>query len=82
MKMTTENNLREYTETRMKMYIDMIEKKTYTKEEEKQFYDNIMELMSCLDYCFVGLSTNGLQTLTEVKNRHAIISNKNELNII
>ena len=33
--MTTENNLREYTETRMKMYIDMIERKTYTKEEEK-----------------------------------------------
>lgn len=80
--MITENNLREYTETRMKMYIDMIEHKTYTKEEEKQFYDNIMELMSCLDYCFVGLSMNGLQTLTEVKNKHAIVSNRNELNII
>ena len=80
--MTAENNLREYTETRMKMYIDMIERKTYTKEEEKQFYDNIMELISCLDYCFVGLSMNGLHTLTEVKNKHAIISNRNELNII
>lgn len=80
--MTTENNLREYTETRMKMYIEMIKRKTYTKEEEKQFYDNIMELMSCLDYCFVELSMNGLQTLTEVKNMHAIIKNKNELNII
>lgn len=80
--MTTENNLREYAETRMKMYIDMVDHKKYTWEEEKQFYDNIMEIMSCLDYCFVGLSINGLQTLTEVKNKHALIYNKNELNII
>ena len=80
--MTTENNLREYTETRMKMYIDMIERNTYTWEEEKQFYDNIMELVSCLDYCFVGLSINGLQTLTTVKNKHAIINNAKELKII
>ena len=64
--MTPEHKLREYTETRMK----------------RDIYDNIMELMSCLDYCFVGLSMNGLQTLTEVKNKHAIISNRNELNII
>lgn len=80
--MTTENNLREYTETRMKMYIDMIERSSYTREEEKQFYDNIMELVSCLDYCFVGLSINGLQTLTTVKNKHAIITNAKELKII
>lgn len=80
--MTTENNLREYAETRMKMYIDMVERKSYTWEEEKQFYDNLMEIMSCLDYCFVGLTINGLQTLTEVKNKHAIINNKKELNII
>lgn len=80
--MTTENNLREYTETRMKMYIDMIERSSYTREEEKQLYDNIMELVSCLDYCFVGLSMNGLQALTTVKNKHAIINNAKELKII
>ena len=80
--MTTENNLREYAETRMKMYIEMVERKSYTWEEEKKLYDNIMELVSCLDYCFVGLSMNGLQTLTKVKNKHAIITNTKELKII
>lgn len=80
--MTTEVNLREYTETRMKMYIDMTERKSYTREEETKLYDNIMELISCLDYCFVGLSIGGLQTLSEVKNKHARIKNKYELNII
>ena len=80
--MTTENNLREYAETRMKMYIEMVERKNYTWEEEKKLYDNIMELVSCLDYCFVGLSMNGIQKLTTVKNKHAIISNTKELKII
>ena len=80
--MITEVCLREYTETRINMYIDMIEHKSYTKEEEKRLYDNIMELVSCMDYCYVGLTINGIQKLTEVKNKHAIINNKNELNII
>ena len=80
--MITEIYLKEYVETRMKMYIDLIENKTYTWEEEKKLYDNIMELIACMDYCYVTLTFNGLQTLTEIKNKHAIINNKNEMNII
>ena len=80
--MTTENNLREYTETRIRMYLDITDRNSYTWEEENKLYDNIMELISCMDYCFVGLSINGLQTLTKVKNKHAIINNAKELKII
>ena len=45
--MDTENTLREYTETRMKMYLDMIKTKC-KKEDEAKLYDNIMELISCI----------------------------------
>ena len=80
--MITETYLREYVETRMKMYLDLIENKTYTWEEERKLYDNIMELIACMDYCYVTLKFNGLQTLTEIKNKHAIINNTKELKII
>lgn len=77
-----ENCLREYVETRMKMYIDMVDHKTYTWEEERKLYDNIMELIACMDYCYITLTLKGLQTLTDIKNKHAIINNANELNLI
>lgn len=74
--METENTLREYTETRMKMYLDMIKTKC-KKEEETKLYDNIMELISCMDYCFVGLNVTGVQMLDEIKTKHKIINDCN-----
>lgn len=70
--METENTLREYTETRMKMYLDMVKTKC-RKEDEEKLFDNIMELISCMDYCFVGLNVTGLQMLDEIKTKHKII---------
>lgn len=74
--METENTLREYTETRMKMYLDMIKTKC-KREDEAKLYDNIMELISCMDYCFVGLNVTGVQMLDEIKTKHKIINDCN-----
>ena len=39
--MTVEEAMREYTTTRMKMYIDKAHKNTWRAGEEEKLYDNI-----------------------------------------
>lgn len=72
--METDETLREYTETRMKMYLDLVRTKCKA-EEEMKLYDNIMELISCMDYCFVGLNIAQSQILDDVKHKHKLIHN-------
>ena len=49
--MTVEETMREYTSTRMKMYIDKARTGKWKDGEEGKLYDNIMELISMHDYC-------------------------------
>ena len=68
--MTIEETMREYTSTRMKMYIDKAKKGKWKTGEEEKLYDNIMELISMHDYCYVGLVVIERQQLDDVKSHH------------
>ena len=68
--MTVEETMREYTSTRMKMYIDKAKAGKWNSEEEERLYDNIMELISMHDYCYVGLGVKERQQLDDVKSHH------------
>lgn len=70
--MTVEETMREYTSTRMKMYLDKAKSGKWREGEEEKLFDNIMELISMHDYCFVGLGVADRQQLDNVKTQHKI----------
>ena len=78
--MTVEETMREYTSTRMKMYIDKARKGKWRDGEEEKLYDNIMELMSMHDYCYVGLGVTERQQLEDVKTQHTLKEQLKDLN--
>lgn len=77
--MTVEETMREYTNTRMKMYIDKMRTGKWKAGEEEKLYDNIMELISMHDYCYVGLGVSERQQLEEVKAQHKLKEQLKEL---
>lgn len=78
--MTVEETMREYTRTRMKMYIDKAHKNAWKAGEEEKLYDNIMELCSMHDYCYVGLGVSERQLLDDVKTQHELKVQLKKLN--
>lgn len=78
--MTVEETMREYTSTRMKMYIDKARTRKWRTGEEEKLYDNIMELISMHDYCYVGLGVKERQQLEDVKTQHNLKEQLKELN--
>lgn len=78
--MTIEETMREYTSTRMKMYIDKAKTGKWKTGEEEKLYDNIMELISMHDYCYVSLGVTERQQLEEVKAQHNLKAQLKELN--
>lgn len=70
--MTVEETMREYTSTRMKMYLDKARTRAWKSDEEERLYDNIMELCSMHDYCYVGLNVAERQQLDDVKAQHEL----------
>ena len=77
--MTTEETMKEYTSTRMKMYIDKSRTGKWKTGEEEKLYDNIMELIAMHDYCYVGLGITERQQLDDVKSYHEWIKQINDL---
>lgn len=80
--MTTEETMKEYTSTRMKMYIDKSRTGKWKEGEEEKLYDNIMELISMHDYCYVGLGVVERQQLDDVKSYHEWKVQINTLNAL
>lgn len=78
--MTVEETMREYTSTRMQMYIDKARTEKWKAGEEEKLYDNIMELISMHDYCYVGLGVTERQQLEDVKTQHQLKVQLKELN--
>ena len=78
--MTVEETMREYTSTRMKMYMDKAKSNTWDTREEEKLFDNIMELISMHDYCWVGLNVSDYQLLEDVKTQHELKLQLKKLN--
>lgn len=78
--MTVEETMREYTSTRMKMYLDKARAGKWRTGEEEKLYDNIMELVSMHNYCYVGLGVTERQQLDDVKTQHELKMQLKKLN--
>lgn len=70
--MNLEETMREYTSTRIKMYLDKARTGKWRTGEEEKLFDNIMELVSMHDYCYVGLGVTERQQLDDVKTQHEL----------
>lgn len=77
MKMTIEENVRDYAKARISMYIEqMTPKQKISDKEELRLYDNIMEVLSLIDYCFIQLDLSTELKLATVEARHKAQINK------
>lgn len=78
--MTVEETMREYTSTRMKMYLEKAKTNSWNAGEEEKLFDNIIELISMHDYCWVGLNIADHHLLEDVKTQHELKLQLKKLN--
>lgn len=57
----------EYINTKMSIYIEAYRVQKLGRDEMKRMYDNIKELCSLCDYCFIGFTINMRQKLDEIE---------------
>ena len=69
--MTTENNVREYARIRINTYIEnMIPKQKISDKDALKLYDNCMEILSLIDYCFIELDMSMELKLITMQKAH------------
>lgn len=69
--MTTEENVREYANIRINTYIEnMIPKQKISDKDAIKLYDNCMEILSLIDYCFINLDLSMELKLITLKKAH------------
>lgn len=61
--------INEYLRIRAEQYIEK-KKKGITKGAEIEFYSNIMEIMSIIDYAGITLTINNSQLMKKVRDIH------------
>lgn len=65
----TKDQLNDYLAARMKLYLEKFAK-TEDKKWEKEFYSNIMEIVTLMDYVYTPVSLTNLSMLSEVREKH------------
>lgn len=69
--MTIENNVREYARIRINTYIEnMIPKQKISDKDALKLYDNCMEILSLIDYCFIELDMSMELKLITMQKAH------------
>ena len=69
--MTTEENVREYTRIRVNTYIEnMIPKQKISDQDALKLYDNCMEVLSLVDYCYIELGLSMELKLITLQQTH------------
>ena len=72
--MTTEENVREYARIRVNTYIEnMLPKQKLSDKDAIKLYDNCMEILSLVDYCYIDLGLSmelKLVTLNKAHEEH------------
>lgn len=75
--MTIEENIREYANARISTYIEqMTPKQKISDQDEMRMYDNIKEVLSLIDYCFIQLDFRTELKIRTVEARHKAQVNK------
>lgn len=69
--MTIENNIREYARIRINTYIEnMIPKQKISDKDALKLYDNCVEILSLIDYCFIELDMSMELKLITMQKAH------------
>lgn len=67
--------INEYLNIRLKQYEEK-SKKGMTAEQEKEFYSNIMEIVSLMDYTYCSMQLNVHENLRQVRFLHNLKKDK------
>lgn len=67
--------INEYLNIRLRQYAEK-DKKGMTAEQESEFYSNIMEIVSLMDYTYCSMNILTSENLRHVRLLHRITTNK------
>ena len=73
--------INDYYRIRMQQYIEKFNK-GMTNEQENEFYSNIMEIASLIDYCYASTEISNTELIKKVREMHYMRKNKELANII
>ena len=68
-------NINEYLNIRLRQYSEK-DTKGMTAEQEAEFYSNIMEIVSLMDFTYCSMKLNVQENLRHVRLLHKIRTNK------
>ena len=67
--------INDYYRIRMQQYIEKFNK-GMTNEQENEFYSNIMEIASLIDYCYASTEISNTELIKKVREMHFKAKNK------
>ena len=73
--------INDYYRIRMQQYIEKFDK-GMTREQESEFYSNIMEIASLIDYCYVSTEIKNTELIKKIREMHYMRKNKEVANLI
>ena len=73
--------INDYYRIRMQQYIEKFDK-GMTKEQENEFYSNIMEIASLIDYCYISTEITNTELIKKIREMHYMKKNKEIANLI
>lgn len=73
--------INDYYRIRMQQYIEKSEK-GMSKEQENEFYSNIMEVASLIDYCYISTEITNTELIKKIRNMHFMKKNEEVAKLI
>lgn len=61
-------NVNDYLRVRMEQYLER-RKQGMKPEQEQEFYSNIMEIVSLMNYCYIDVSLTNIATLQTIRGK-------------
>lgn len=61
-------NVNDYLRVRMEQYLER-RKHGMKQEQEQEFYSNIMEIVSLMNYCYIDVSLTNIATLQAIRGK-------------
>lgn len=61
-------NVNDYLRVRMEQYLER-KKQGMKPDQEQEFYSNIMEIVSLMNYCYIDVSLTNIATLQAIRGK-------------
>lgn len=73
--------INDYYRIRMQQYIEK-SNRGMTNEQENEFYSNIMEIASLIDYCYASTEIGNTELIKKIREMHYMRKNKEFINLV